>query len=176
MKRNLFKRWLSKIDERMSSYEYCTLPFATLLHLAKIRRRIAFDFETMQTMIDVNDDAYKKLTQLGFRENEVGKDYRAFIDRGRICPNVMDKTTVEVDASVWMNEQLQSIQNVFALYELNGVTEITANYDTQRDAVLFIIQSKFNILLDDCQRFLIPNILTTVLWCTTIVLSIILFI
>jgi hypothetical protein len=176
MKKKIFKEWLANIDERLSSYEYCTIPFATLIHTRQIRKRILTDFEAMQTMIDINDDAYKKLSSLGFKENTGGLDFRAYKDRGLICPNVMDTTTVEVDASVWMNEQLQPIQKVFAMFDLHDVTEITANYDQQHDAVLFIMQSNFKTLLDDCQRFVLPNIIMSGLWIAVIVLSTILFI
>lgn len=177
MKR-LFKtiwQFLTRFSSIKDCY-YATLPFGTAIAYAKSLRRQQLDFDTLVTLTDTNDDAYKKLAHLQFKIDDVHKELRMTIDRAKICPTAIDKDTVELDATIWLNEQMLDMQHQFAAFGLDERLVASAFYEQQADMILCTLQSVETDIQADMLRFMSVNRLCTVLWlaCVALVLFIIL--
>jgi hypothetical protein len=142
----------------------CLKPNGTKKLLKQYEKETELLFDSLVTMTDTNDEVYKKLSYLGFKICEETMDLRTVVPRGQVCPDAMDSNTVETDAMIWMQDKLADIQNWFIRYELAGVIEVYANYDSTKDIVLFIMQPILKNEVNDMQRFITINKFVTVLY------------
>lgn len=160
---------LQQLKQSMEETYYCVIPCMTFLKAYQFSRNVELTYASMNEMINVNDDAYKKFSELGFTTDDKHRCFKAFIDRARVCPTAMDKETVELDAMVWLNDQLRSTQQTLYMFNLTEDIHITATYDVARDAVLYVMRPVAFDFAQDIKHFLHVNAVVTVLTALAIV-------
>lgn len=142
----LFKKLVSNIED----VYWLPMPFKMQHEHKELLKSIADTYEDLCQMIDNDDLMFKTMSELGFAACEEHYDFRACIARGKVCPDATDAVTVEYDATLWMNEQLQKVQPVFIAYDCVGTIEVIARYEANRDVVVFFMRP---ILMNDIDEF-----------------------
>lgn len=154
-----FKSWWRRFLQFLQDTYMTCIPFGTFIQYAKYKKQANIDMSTIIELIDINDDLYKQLKTIGFAYDIRHNELRVLLDRARICPNAADVLTVEIDAEVWLNEQLRQFANLFYQFDIDYNEEIAkrATYYPDKDAVLLRIYSIYADVAADAKQSLFTN-------------------
>lgn len=158
-----FKRMLASLFERFDSIYWCTVPFATLIIRRKLAKQVDEVYIAMQQAVELDDDVFKILDKLRFKEDDEHKSFVSVIARGKIAPNVTDAESVKLDAVVWFQDETRELDKLFLAYELAGEIECYPSYVPAKDIVVFTMHPVAQNDLDSSQTFLHINYVVTAL-------------
>lgn len=159
---------------KFSKMYWCVLPFVTLIYLFKRRKQAKSEYDALCDIIegDLDTDLANKLDKLHFKYDDKHQELIAVHQRSSIVPNAVDKGTVEVDAAIWMTEQLIEVERTFNRFNLQGKFECypvyvdniaTEGYAATSDVIVFHLHPLVQNEIQDIEQFAIANTVVTIL-------------
>lgn len=145
-------------------------PFGVIRSRKESKKNAQQAFDTLLQLVSSNDIVYKKLSELHFTVDSDNRCLLAMIPRSKVSTELY-VDAIEIDANVWITEELNSIQRYFIQFELAGIIEVVPMYIEDRDIIVFKMQSIYETDIEESGKFKNCSIFITIMWITILVLS-----